>query len=101
MKIIFKRHGSAAMPCQRKAINLIKIYYLELLLASEGTLSRWSRLRLQSLAFPLHSHGGLTIARRPVVKIIDEFVPQHNEKHVVPTPRNGIRIERRRRTYIV
>jgi hypothetical protein len=27
-----------------------KIYYLELLCASEGTLSRWSRLHLQSLA---------------------------------------------------
>jgi hypothetical protein len=26
-----------------------KIYYLELLRASEGTLSRWSRLHLQSL----------------------------------------------------
>jgi hypothetical protein len=27
-----------------------KIYYFELLRASEGTLSRWSRLHLQSLA---------------------------------------------------
>jgi hypothetical protein len=27
-----------------------KIYYLELLRASEGTISRWSRLHLQSLA---------------------------------------------------
>jgi hypothetical protein len=27
-----------------------KFYYLELLRASEGTLSRWSRLHLQSLA---------------------------------------------------
>jgi hypothetical protein len=27
-----------------------KIYYLKLLRASEGTLSRWSRLHLQSLA---------------------------------------------------
>jgi hypothetical protein len=27
-----------------------KLYYLELLRASEGTLSRWSRLHLQSLA---------------------------------------------------
>jgi hypothetical protein len=27
-----------------------KIYYLELLRASEGTLSRWTRLHLQSLA---------------------------------------------------
>jgi hypothetical protein len=28
---------------------MTKIYYLELLRASEGTLSRWSRLHLQSL----------------------------------------------------
>jgi hypothetical protein len=32
-----------------------KIYYLELLHASEGTLSGWSRLHLQSLA-PTNSH---------------------------------------------
>jgi hypothetical protein len=32
-----------------------KIYYLELLRASEGTLSRWSRLHLQSLA-PTNPH---------------------------------------------
>jgi hypothetical protein len=30
--------------------GLPKIYYLELLSASEGTLSRWSRLQMQSLA---------------------------------------------------
>jgi hypothetical protein len=38
-----------------------KIYYLELLRASEGTLSRWFRLHLQSLA-PTNPHwarGGL------------------------------------------
>jgi hypothetical protein len=29
---------------------VIKIYYLEILCASEGTLSRYSRLHLQSLA---------------------------------------------------
>jgi hypothetical protein len=32
-----------------------KIYYLELLRASEGTLSRWSRLHLQWLA-PTNPH---------------------------------------------
>jgi hypothetical protein len=32
-----------------------KIHYLELLRASEGTLSRWSRLHLQSLA-PTNPH---------------------------------------------
>jgi hypothetical protein len=31
-------------------IGWAKIYYLELLRASEGALSRWSRLHLQSLA---------------------------------------------------
>jgi hypothetical protein len=36
---------------QRSAIGWVtKIYYLELLRASEDTLSRWSRLHLQSLA---------------------------------------------------
>jgi hypothetical protein len=33
-----------------------KIYYLELLRVSEGTLSRWSRLHWQSLA-PTNPHG--------------------------------------------
>jgi hypothetical protein len=32
-----------------------KIYYLELLCATEDTLSRWSRLHLQSLA-PINPH---------------------------------------------
>jgi hypothetical protein len=36
---------------QRSVIGWVtKIYYLELLRTSEGTLSRWSRLQLQSLA---------------------------------------------------
>jgi hypothetical protein len=34
---------------------MAKMYYLELLRASEGTLSRWSRLHLQSLA-PTNPH---------------------------------------------
>jgi hypothetical protein len=38
---------------QRPVIGWVtKIYYLELLRASEGTLSRWSRLNLQSLTPP-------------------------------------------------
>jgi hypothetical protein len=62
------------------------IYYLALLRASEGTLSRWSRLHLQSLApTPVSS-------RRPVVKIIAESLSQHDEKHGVPTPLSGIRV---------
>jgi hypothetical protein len=63
-----------------------KIYYLELFRASEGTLSRWSRLQFQ---------GGLTSGRRPAVKIIAESLSQHDEKHVVPTPLSGIRVGRR------
>jgi hypothetical protein len=60
-----------------------KIYYLELLRASEGTLSRWSRLHLQSLApTPISKRVDV---RRPVVKIIAESLSQHDEKHVVPT----------------
>jgi hypothetical protein len=33
----------------KKYLFVFKIYYLDLLRASEGTLSRWSRLHLQSL----------------------------------------------------
>jgi hypothetical protein len=33
-----------------------------------------------------NSQRGLTSGRRPVVKIIAESLPQHDEKHVVPTP---------------
>jgi hypothetical protein len=51
-----------------------KINYLELLRASEGTLSRWSRLHFQSLTPPPVS-GSLS-GRRPVVKIIAESI--HN-----------------------
>jgi hypothetical protein len=69
--------------------NLL-IYYLELLRASEGTLSRWSRLHLQSLC-PLQFQGGLTSGRRPVVKINAESLSQH----VVPTPLSRIRVGRR------
>jgi hypothetical protein len=61
-----------------------KIYYLKLLRASAGTLSRWSRLHLQSLA-------PILVSRR-VVKIIADSLSQHDEKHVVPTPLNGIRV---------
>jgi hypothetical protein len=70
-------------------------YYLELLRASEGTLSCWSRLHLQHL-HPLQFQGGLTSGRRPVVKIIAESLSQHDEKYVIPTPRSGIRVGKRR-----
>jgi hypothetical protein len=43
--------AEAKQRSQRFVIGWVaKIYYLELLLASEGTLSHWSRLHLQSLA---------------------------------------------------
>jgi hypothetical protein len=64
---------------------MTKIYYLELLRASEGTLSRWSRLHLQSLAIPVSRRVS---GRRPVVIIIAESLSQHDEKHVVPTSLN-------------
>jgi hypothetical protein len=52
--------------------------------ALEGTLNRWSRLHLQSLApIPV---SRMVDVRRPVVKIIAESLSQHDEKHVVPTP---------------
>jgi hypothetical protein len=41
---------------------------------------------------PIIFQGGLTSGRRPVVKIIDESLSQHDEKHVVPTPLSGIRV---------
>jgi hypothetical protein len=53
-----------------------KIYYLELLRASEGTLSRRSRLHLQLLAPATVSR---TSGRRPVVKIIAESISQQDD----------------------
>jgi hypothetical protein len=41
-----------------------KIHYLELLRASEGTLSRWSRLHLQSLA-PTNPHWARVVGYGP------------------------------------
>jgi hypothetical protein len=41
-----------------------KIYYLELLRASEGTVSRWSRLHLQSLA-PTNPHWARVVGYGP------------------------------------
>jgi hypothetical protein len=44
--------AEAKQPKHRSVTGWVtKIYYLELRRASEGTLSRWSRLHLQSLAF--------------------------------------------------
>jgi hypothetical protein len=41
-----------------------KIYYLELLRASEGTLSRWSRLHLQSLV-PTNTYWARVVGYGP------------------------------------
>jgi hypothetical protein len=62
-RFIDRRAGWPRGQCARRAIAeakqrsqcsvigwVTKIYYLELLRASEGTLSRWSRLYLHSLA---------------------------------------------------
>jgi hypothetical protein len=61
---------------------VIKIYYLELLRVSEGTLSCWSRLHLQSLA-------PTPVSRRVDVRQAADCknncqIFTHDEKHVVP-----------------
>jgi hypothetical protein len=68
-----------------------KIYYLEVLRASEGTLSCWCLLYVKWF------QGGLTSGRRPVVKLHAESLSQHDEKHVVPTPLNEIKVRKKRR----
>jgi hypothetical protein len=62
-----------------------KIYYLELLRASEGTLSCWSRLYLQSLA-PTPVSRRVDVRQAAGRINIAESLTQHDEKHVVPTP---------------
>jgi hypothetical protein len=70
---------------QRSVIGWVtKLFYIQLLRASEGTLSRCSRLHLQSL-YPLQFQGGLMSGKRPVVKMIAESLSQHYEKYVEPT----------------
>jgi hypothetical protein len=71
-----------------------KIYYLELLRASKGTLSCWSRLNFQSLA-PTPASRRVDV-RGPEVKIAAESLSQHDEKHVIPTPFSGIRVGKRK-----
>jgi hypothetical protein len=53
---------------------MTKIHYLKLLLASEGTLNRWSRLHLQSLA-PAPISRRVDV--RKAVKIIAESLSHH------------------------
>jgi hypothetical protein len=80
---------------QRSVIRWVtKIYYRELLRASKGSLSCWSRLRLQSLA---PTPVSIRVYIRPVVKVIAESLSQHDEKHVVTTPLSvGKSVGRRR-----
>jgi hypothetical protein len=75
------------------------IYYLELLRASEGTLSRWSRLQLQSLA-PTQVSRRVEVRQAAKVKIIAESLSQHDEEHVVPTQLSAIRVGKRKRFII-
>jgi hypothetical protein len=68
---------------QRSVIGWVtKIDYLELLRASEGTLSRWSRLHLQSFV-------PTTVSRkvyvRPVVETIAESLSR-NDKNILYRP---------------
>jgi hypothetical protein len=58
---------------------------------SEGMLSRWSRLHLQSLA-PTPVSRRVDVRQAAGQKIIAESLSQHDEKHVVPTPLSGIRV---------
>jgi hypothetical protein len=58
-----------------------KTYYLKFFRASEGTLSRWSRLHLQSLA-ALQFQEELTSGRL-VVKIIAGSLSQHDQNYVI------------------
>jgi hypothetical protein len=69
---------------QRPGIGWVtKIYYLELLRASEGTLSRWSRLHLLLLT-PTSASRRVEIRYAAGRKTIAESLSQHDEKHLVP-----------------
>jgi hypothetical protein len=63
---------------------MAKIFYFDRLLASEGTLSRWSRLHLQSSAPTPVSRR---IGARQAAGRKNNKLPNlsHDEKHVVPT----------------
>jgi hypothetical protein len=71
-----------------------KIYYLKLFRASEGTLSRWSRLHLQSLAptpIPM-----VAVRQAAGCKNFAECLSQHDKQHVVPTSLIRIRVGKRK-----
>jgi hypothetical protein len=92
--------AEAKQRSQRPVIGCVtKIYYLELLRASEGTLSRWSRLHLQSFV-------STAVSRRVDVR---QAAGRKNNcrifitwwQHVLPTPLSGISVGKRRRFLIV
>jgi hypothetical protein len=56
------------------------------LLLSDANQTMFYVLQLRAKFQDIDSQGGLTSGRRPVVKTIAESLPQHDEKHVVPTP---------------
>jgi hypothetical protein len=59
------RRAIAEAKQRRSVIGWVtKIYYLELLCASESTLSRWSRLHLKSLA-PTNTHWARVVGYVP------------------------------------
>jgi hypothetical protein len=58
--------------------------------ASEGTVSRCSRLHLQSLA-PTPDSMRVDVRQAAGRKNNCQSLSQHDEKHVVPTPLSGIR----------
>jgi hypothetical protein len=75
---------------------VIKIYYLDVLSASKGTLSLTTGTNAPA-AFAVvttHSSFKLTSGRRPVVKIVVESLSQQYEKHVV-SYLVGIRVGKR------
>jgi hypothetical protein len=73
-----------------------KMYFLELLRASEGTLSRWSCLYLQSFV-PTPVSGRLTSSRWPVVKTIAESLAQRDENMLNRPHLVGIRVGRKKK----
>jgi hypothetical protein len=68
-----------------------KIYYLELLRAAEGTLSRWSRMSLQSLVLTPVSMR-IDVRQAAGRKNNCRIFTHHEKKHVVPTLLSRIRV---------
>jgi hypothetical protein len=70
-----------------------KIYYLELLRASEGTLSLVPVAFVVVSLWVLLFQGGLTSEQAAGRKNNGRILSQHDEKRVVPIPLTGIRVE--------